>query len=413
LQQGKWQSVGRLDLNTEGLLLLTSSGELANSMMHPSFGLEREYAARVLGALTAQEKEQLLAGIELEDGPAQFGSISDGGGEGANQWYQVTINEGRNREVRRMFETLGHAVSRLIRIRYGVVQLPRGLRRGFYMELGEHDVKALMEAAGMSTHERKGPLTRIDPKREQARSRGLRRAQPRAGEMEPDFRADDGDGDWDNYDAPAQPGQQAPYAEQGQGQGHAEDGQEPRFRRTPFGRKRPVGGQGQGQRRNTGQGGQGGGGRDFPREPREQREPRPTRAQRDNRAQNPGQGQQRRYDADDEFSQRGVSHESPFEAKASRKRIFSSGNQVPDIIKAQRGGAGGGGGNRGGQRGGGGQGGIDPMRTSLGFIGGDSYRNSGGGNKRGGGSGRSGGGRGAGGFGGQRSGGNSNRGRGR
>jgi 23S rRNA pseudouridine2605 synthase len=437
LQQGKWQSVGRLDLNTEGLLLLTSSGELANAMMHPSFGLEREYAARVLGALTAEEKEQLLSGIELEDGPAQFGSISDGGGEGANQWYQVTINEGRNREVRRMFETLGHAVSRLIRIRYGVVQLPRGLRRGFYMELGEHDVKALMEAAGMSTHERKGPLTRIDPKREQARSRGLRRAQPRARDMDPDF-SDETDGYWDNDEAHAPQENQNPYAsqEQGRDQGQAEGGQEPRFRRTPFGRKRPAGGQGKGQRRDQGQGqgwqqgGQGGsrqdGGRDFPREQREARDQGPARQQRDRRGEprgdQRGQGQQqRRYDADDEFSQRGVSHESPFEAKASRKRIFSSGNQVPDIIKAQRGGAGAGGG-RGGQRsgggsGGGGQGGIDPMRTSLGFIGGDSYR---GGNKRGGGgaafgSQRSGGGGNSsrgGGFGGQRSGGSGGRGRG-
>jgi 23S rRNA pseudouridine2605 synthase len=148
LQQGKWQSVGRLDLNTEGLLLFTSSGELANRLMHPRFGLEREYAVRVLGALSNEEKQRLLDGIELDDGKAQFGSIEEGGGEGANTWYRVTISEGRNREVRRLFEALGHAVSRLIRIRYGAMMLPRGLKRGAWVELDERDIQALMRAAG-------------------------------------------------------------------------------------------------------------------------------------------------------------------------------------------------------------------------------------------------------------------------
>src|SRR3982751_1008110 len=148
LYQGKWQSVGRLDLNTEGLLLFTSSGELANRLMHPRFGLEREYAVRVLGALNAEEKQRLIDGVDLEDGRAQFGSIEDGGGEGANTWYRVTISEGRNREVRRLFEALGHAVSRLIRIRYGAMMLPRGLKRGAFMELDERDIRALMNAAG-------------------------------------------------------------------------------------------------------------------------------------------------------------------------------------------------------------------------------------------------------------------------
>src|SRR5450830_72168 len=148
LFQGKWQSVGRLDLNTEGLLLFTSSGELANNLMHPRFGLEREYAVRVLGALTLDEKHKLLDGVRLDDGLAQFGSIEDGGGEGSNCWYRVTISEGRNREVRRLFEAVGHAVSRLIRIRYGAMVLPRGLKRGAWMELDEGDIKALMQAAG-------------------------------------------------------------------------------------------------------------------------------------------------------------------------------------------------------------------------------------------------------------------------
>lgn len=147
LQHGKWQSVGRLDLNTEGLLLLTSSGDLANQLMHPRFGLEREYAVRVLGALSKEEKQKLIDGVQLEDGMAAFGSIEDGGGEGANCWYRVTISEGRNREVRRMLESVGHAVSRLIRIRYGAMVLPRGLKRGAWMELDESDIHALARAA--------------------------------------------------------------------------------------------------------------------------------------------------------------------------------------------------------------------------------------------------------------------------
>ena len=148
LHLGKWQSVGRLDLNTEGLLLFTSSGELANNLMHPRFGLEREYAVRVLGSLSKDEKKMLLEGVKLDDGMAQFGSIEDGGGEGSNCWYRVTISEGRNREVRRMLEAVGHAVSRLIRIRYGAMVLPRGLKRGAWMELDDADIRSLVQAAG-------------------------------------------------------------------------------------------------------------------------------------------------------------------------------------------------------------------------------------------------------------------------
>ena len=148
LMHGKWQSVGRLDLNTEGLLLFTSSGELANKLMHPRFGLEREYAVRVLGALSNEEKKKLLDGVRLDDGMASFGSIEDGGGEGSNCWYRVTISEGRNRDVRRMLESVGHAVSRLIRIRYGAMVLPRGLKRGAWLELDDSDIRALVRAAG-------------------------------------------------------------------------------------------------------------------------------------------------------------------------------------------------------------------------------------------------------------------------
>lgn len=148
--QGKWQSVGRLDLNTEGLLLLTNSGTLANRLMHPRFGLEREYAVRVLGALSEEEQQRLLDGVMLDDGAARFNALqAEGeGDESANQWYRVAISEGRNREVRRMIESLGHAVSRLIRIRYGAVRLPRGLRRGSYVELDAREVRALVRASG-------------------------------------------------------------------------------------------------------------------------------------------------------------------------------------------------------------------------------------------------------------------------
>ena len=184
LHHGKWQSVGRLDLNTEGLLLLTSSGELANQLMHPRFGLEREYAVRSLGRLSMEDKQRLLDGIELEDGLAQFGAIEEGGGEGSNCWYRVTISEGRNREVRRMFEAVGHAVSRLIRIRYGAMMLPRGLRRGAFIELGERDIRALMLAAGMNPPSESGkPVNHRDERaksRRRGNSGGPRPSQPRA-----------------------------------------------------------------------------------------------------------------------------------------------------------------------------------------------------------------------------------------
>ena len=173
--QGKWQSVGRLDLNTEGLLLLTNAGELANQLMHPRFGLEREYAVRVLGALSNEEKARLLGGVNLADGPAQFKSIEDGGGDGANCWYRVTIAEGRNREVRRMFEAVGHAVSRLIRIRYGSMLLPKGLKRGAWIELSEADIALLTRA---SSGERTSSRRASPPDRQPPVGRGGRTGGP-------------------------------------------------------------------------------------------------------------------------------------------------------------------------------------------------------------------------------------------
>jgi len=149
MKVGKWLSVGRLDLNTEGLLILTTSGDMANRMMHPRYGAEREYAVRVLGELADEQRKALIEGIELEDGKAAFGSMEFLGGEGSNRWYRVTLQEGRNREVRRMFEAVGVTVSRLIRTRFGEVVLPRNLRRGRWEELDATLVTALMVQLGL------------------------------------------------------------------------------------------------------------------------------------------------------------------------------------------------------------------------------------------------------------------------
>lgn len=146
---GRWVSVGRLDINTEGLLLFTTSGELANRLSHPRYQVEREYAVRILGTLTPEQTQQLLAGVELEDGRASLVSVVPAGGEGVNQWYHVVILEGRNREVRRLFEHLGLTVSRLLRVRYGPIVLPPRLKRGMREELDATDVAALMQWCGL------------------------------------------------------------------------------------------------------------------------------------------------------------------------------------------------------------------------------------------------------------------------
>jgi 23S rRNA pseudouridine2605 synthase len=136
LPPGRWVAVGRLDLNSSGLLLLTDSGELANRLMHPRYGLEREYAARIRGELRSGEKKQLLEGVALDGEPARFERIETyREGEGSNRWYRVILKEGRNREVRRMFEALGHPVSKLVRLRYGPVPLPGDLQPGRWQEL--------------------------------------------------------------------------------------------------------------------------------------------------------------------------------------------------------------------------------------------------------------------------------------
>jgi 23S rRNA pseudouridine2605 synthase len=145
---GKWVAVGRLDINTAGLLLLTDSGELANRLMHPRYEVEREYAVRVLGALSAENRTKLTQGVPLEDGIGRFDKIEpSGAAEGANRWYRVVLREGRNREVRRLFEAVGGKVSRLLRVRYGPVTLPRDLRPGRWIELDEKSVAEIVNTA--------------------------------------------------------------------------------------------------------------------------------------------------------------------------------------------------------------------------------------------------------------------------
>lgn len=149
IKNGKWLSIGRLDLNTEGLLIFTTSGDLANRLMHPRYGIEREYAVRVMAELTQEQRASLLQGVTLEDGVASFNTLEFLGGEGSNRWYRVTLNEGRNREVRRMFEAVGVMVSRLIRVRFGDIGLPRTLRRGRWEEVEAPLVSALMLQLGL------------------------------------------------------------------------------------------------------------------------------------------------------------------------------------------------------------------------------------------------------------------------
>ncbi len=144
LRGSRWLSIGRLDVSTSGLLIFTTSGELANGMMHPRFAVEREYAVRVFGKLSDAQGSMLLDGVTLEDGPARCDTLIDEGGEGSNHWYRLTLSEGRNRMVRRMFEAVGFTVSRLMRVRFGPLQLPPRLKRGQIEELPQGEVKQLV-----------------------------------------------------------------------------------------------------------------------------------------------------------------------------------------------------------------------------------------------------------------------------
>jgi len=148
MRGGRWIAVGRLDFNSCGLLLFTNDGAVADRLMHPRSEIEREYAVRVVGELSLDNKQRLTEGVPLEDGMANFGRLVDGGGEGTNRWYRVTISEGRNREVRRMFEAVGVTVSRLMRVRYGPVSMPPRLKRGMVLELEPGDVASLLKLTG-------------------------------------------------------------------------------------------------------------------------------------------------------------------------------------------------------------------------------------------------------------------------
>jgi 23S rRNA pseudouridine2605 synthase len=149
VRSGRWISIGRLDFNTEGLLIFTTDGELANHLTHPRYEVEREYAVRLIGALDALQMNSLLTGVELEDGIAKVDAIVPAGGEGVNQWYHLIIREGRNREVRRLMEHLGLTVSRLIRVRFGPIAMPSRLKRGMKEELPDEEVEALLRWCGM------------------------------------------------------------------------------------------------------------------------------------------------------------------------------------------------------------------------------------------------------------------------
>ncbi|ACT47605.1 pseudouridine synthase [Methylotenera mobilis] len=159
VKHGKWIAIGRLDMNTSGLLIFTTSGELANRFMHPRYEVEREYAVRIFGELTEGQIAQLKEGIELEDGPANFDSIIPQGGEGANHWYQVILREGRNREVRRLFEAFQLPVSRLMRVRFGPVNLPPRVKRGKMLKLEQKEVVGLLEWADLPVP--KAPLRQL------------------------------------------------------------------------------------------------------------------------------------------------------------------------------------------------------------------------------------------------------------
>jgi 23S rRNA pseudouridine2605 synthase len=152
MRRGKWLAVGRLDYNTSGLLIFTTSGELCNRLMHPRYEVEREYAVRIIGKLTEERFKQLKKGVRLEDGMARFDLIEERGGRGLNNWYRVVLREGRNRIVRRMFDAIGYRVSRLMRVRFGSVSLPFALRRGAWRELDDVQTEALLEWSATLTN---------------------------------------------------------------------------------------------------------------------------------------------------------------------------------------------------------------------------------------------------------------------
>jgi len=175
LKDQRWVAIGRLDINSQGLILFTTDGDLANRMMHPSSNIEREYAVRVHGQVGEANLEALRTGVMLVDGEAKFDDISDRGGEGTNHWYHVVLREGRKREVRRMWETQGVQVSRLIRVRYGDIELPRSLKAGRWIELDKEAIDQLAESCGASLRKRTGLYGRTKARSERAVEKEVRR----------------------------------------------------------------------------------------------------------------------------------------------------------------------------------------------------------------------------------------------
>ena len=165
LRSQRWIAIGRLDINTSGLMLFTTHGELAHHLMHPSFNIKREYAVRVMGQADQEMLRRLKSGVNLDDGPAHFDEIVDAGGSGVNHWYHVVLNEGRNREVRRLWESQGMVVSRLMRIKFGPIALRKGLRQGQYEQLSKEDIKLLMDIVGMKIPAAPEQKTKPKPKR--------------------------------------------------------------------------------------------------------------------------------------------------------------------------------------------------------------------------------------------------------
>ena len=247
VETGKWIAIGRLDINTSGLLIFTTNGELANRFMHPRYEVEREYAVRILGELTDEQTEALLTGVNIDDlgdeerdrdrdryrdtdtdtdtdsedeeeevvasTPARFDTIEKRGGEGVNQWYQVTIKEGRNREVRKMFETQGLTVSRLIRTRFGKIELPQRLARGKMMELSPDQVRSILAGAGMKDEADAAVAAGPRGARPARGGKPPREGQAGQGQPRPQGQQARGQG------KPRQPGQGQPAQAQGQGQG--------------------------------------------------------------------------------------------------------------------------------------------------------------------------------------------------
>jgi 23S rRNA pseudouridine2605 synthase len=343
LHTGKWLSVGRLDINTEGLLLFTNSGDLANQLMHPRFGVEREYAVRVLGSLSTEQRARLLDGVDIEGQKAAFKSIEDGGGEGINRWYRVVITEGRNREVRKLFDKVGLAVSRLIRIRYGTVVLPRGLKRGVWVELEEHDVRTIRTLASPEQ-----PPARVVPQQDAPRP-GAKpqkgRGQERGGERSD--RAERGPRGGGEGRA-----ERDPQAPRGKGAQHGGDrGDRPRQNPNP-----QAGGANQGQQN------------------RPPRGPRQDGPRQDGPAHGGGGGRGGRGDGDDPLHIPNPLEQTFDKRFATGSKRITTGFGRPTEEPTP---GGNGGGNRKGE-----PRQPDPMQTSVGYIGAEAYfTRPGGGNK--------------------------------